>query len=182
MFAGQTAKAYQRIGRTVRELIMFTIRPYQASDLDAIKEITIICFEGVSMDQNIEKRFGPIGGQDWRFRKARHVDADVAANAPGIFVAEVDRVVAGYVSTRLDRATQIGGIPNLGVLPAYRKQGIGRTLLETAITYLREQGMAYARIETLEQNAVGQKLYPSLGFQEFARQIHFIRPLEKQDK
>jgi ribosomal protein S18 acetylase RimI-like enzyme len=156
---------------------MFTIRPYQAEDLDAVKAITLICFDGVSMDQNIEKRFGRVGGQDWRFRKARHIDADVAANAAGIFVAELAGVVAGYVTTRLDPVTQIGGIPNLGVLPAYRNQGIGRALLETAITYLREQGMAYARIETLDQNPIGQKLYPSLGFQEFARQIHFIKPL-----
>jgi hypothetical protein len=34
-----------------------------------------------------------------------------------------------------------------------------------------------SRIETLEQNPIGQHLYPSLGFQEFARQIHFIKPL-----
>ena len=156
---------------------MFTIRKYQEGDLDAIKEITIICFDGVSMDQNIEKRFGHVGEHDWQFRKARHIDADVAANAEGIFVAEVEGVVAGYVTTRVDRVTQIGGIPNLGVLPAYRKQGIGRVLLETAITYLREQGMTYARIETLEQNPIGQHLYPSLGFQEFARQIHFVKPL-----
>ncbi|MFN8491031.1 MAG: GNAT family N-acetyltransferase [Caldilineaceae bacterium] len=156
---------------------MFTIRKYQAGDLDAVKQITLICFDGVSMDQNIEKRFGRVGEHDWQFRKARHIDADVAANAAGIFVAEVEGVVAGYVTTRVDAVTQIGGIPNLGVLPAYRKQGIGRALLETAITYLREQGMAYARIETLEQNPIGQQLYPSLGFQEFARQIHFIKPL-----
>lgn len=156
---------------------MFTIRKYQEGDLDAIKQITLICFDGVSMDQNIEKRFGRVGEHDWQFRKARHIDADVAANAEGIFVAEVEGVVAGYVTTRIDPVTQIGGIPNLGVLPAYRKQGIGRVLLETAITYLREQGMTYARIETLEQNPIGQHLYPSLGFQEFARQIHFIKPL-----
>jgi ribosomal protein S18 acetylase RimI-like enzyme len=161
---------------------MFTIRQYIAADLAAIKEITLICFEGVAIDQNIEKRFGPVGGQDWRFRKARHIDADVAANADGIFVAEVEGVVAGYVTTRVDPATRIGGIPNLGVLPAYRQQGIGRTLLETAITYLREQGMQYARIETLEQNPIGQRLYPSLGFQEIARQIHFIRPLGEGEK
>jgi len=160
---------------------MLTIRTYQSQDLAAIKAITLICFEGVSMDQNIEKRFGLVNNQDWRFRKARHIDADVAANADGIFVAEVDQVVAGYVTARVDAVTKIGGIPNLGVLPAYRKQGIGRTLLETAIAYLREQGMAYARIETLEQNQIGQTLYPSLGFQEFARQIHFIKPLGEEE-
>jgi ribosomal protein S18 acetylase RimI-like enzyme len=158
------------------------IRKYQPDDLETLKTITVICFDGVSMDQNIERRFGLIDGKDWRYRKARHIEDDVTANADGVFVAEVDGQVVGYVSTRIDHATQIGGIPNFSVLPAYRNQGIGRRLLETAVAYLREQGMLYARIETLEQNPIGQHLYPSVGFQEFARQIHFIMPLVGDDK
>ena len=156
---------------------MVTIRKYQPADLPTLQEITVICFDGVAMDQNIERRFGLVAGKDWRFRKARHVEEDARANADGIFVAEVAGQVAGYVSTRVDPATRIGGIPNFSVLPAYRNQGLGRRLLETAVAYLREQGMLYARIETLEQNPIGQHLYPSVGFQEFARQIHFIMPL-----
>ena len=34
-----------------------------------------------------------------------------------------------------------------------------------------------AKIETLEQNPIGRHLYPSLGFQEIARQIHYAMPL-----
>ena len=37
--------------------------------------------------------------------------------------------------------------------------------------------MTVARIETLEQNPIGRQLYPSLGFLEVARQIHFAMPL-----
>jgi len=37
--------------------------------------------------------------------------------------------------------------------------------------------MTVARIETLEQNPIGRQLYPSLGFLEVARQIHFAIPL-----
>ena len=33
------------------------------------------------------------------------------------------------------------------------------------------------RIETLAQNEVGQSLYPSLGFVEIARQIHYAQKL-----
>jgi ribosomal protein S18 acetylase RimI-like enzyme len=154
------------------------IRKYQLSDLDTIKQITILCFDGVSMDQNLEERFGLINDRDWRFRKARHIDLDVATNADGIFVAEVDGQVVGYVTTRVDPVTSVGGIPNFGVLERYRNQGIGRRLLETAIAYLRSEGMQLARIETLEQNPIGQHLYPSVGFQEFARQIHYVMPLD----
>ena len=37
--------------------------------------------------------------------------------------------------------------------------------------------MTVAKIETLEQNPIGRQLYPSLGFQEVARQIHYAMPL-----
>ena len=33
------------------------------------------------------------------------------------------------------------------------------------------------RIETLAHNAVGQHFYPSMGFEEVARQIHYVKPL-----
>ena len=38
--------------------------------------------------------------------------------------------------------------------------------------------MQVAKIETLEQNPIGQTLYPSLGFQEVARQIHYAMRLD----
>ena len=156
------------------------IRRFRESDRERLKAITVICFEGVSVDQNIEKLHGIVGGHDWRWRKARDVDADVAANAEGVFVAEVDGEVVGYISTRVNRDTRIGGIPNFSVLPQCQKQGIGRALASAALEYLREQGMQLARIETLEQNAVGRHFYPQLGFREIARQIHFAMPLGEQ--
>ena len=38
--------------------------------------------------------------------------------------------------------------------------------------------MQAAKIETLEQNLVGQALYPSLGFKEVARQVHYAMRLD----
>ena len=52
------------------------IRPFRPADIDRLKEITSICFDGVSIDRNIEEKFGPIGDHDWRFRKLRHIDAE----------------------------------------------------------------------------------------------------------
>ena len=153
------------------------IRSFQEADREAIKNITAICFEGVGIDYNIEQRYGVIHEMDWRSRKVRHIDADIAANAAGIFVAEEAGAVIGYVTTRIDQASKIGSIPNLGVLPAHRGAGIGRQLIETATAYAKAEGMAYLRIETLDQNPIGQYLYPSCGFEEIARQIHYIKPL-----
>ena len=153
------------------------IRKFREGDREIIKTITAICFEGVSIDHAMEDRYGLIDGKDWRFRKVRHIDSDIAANADGIFVAEVDEQVIGYITTRIDQATKVGGIPNLGVLPGYRGAGIGRQLIETAIAYAKAQGMLHLRIETLAHNPIGQYLYPSCGFQEVARQVHYVLPL-----
>ncbi|MDP6698931.1 MAG: GNAT family N-acetyltransferase [Candidatus Latescibacteria bacterium] len=154
------------------------IRPYRPEDLEALKRITAICFEGVSIDRNIEERFGRIGDRDWQFRKLRHIDEDVAGDrAKGVFVWEQDGDICGYITTRIDRDSKIGGIPNLAVLPAMQGRGIGRKLLEYGLDYMRTKGMECARIETLAQNEVGSRLYPSLGFEEVARQIHYCMRL-----
>ena len=44
----------------------------------------------------------------------------------------------------LTHETQIGGIPNLAVLPKFQRRGIGRQLIEKALAYLQAEGMLYA--------------------------------------
>ena len=58
-----------------------------------------------------------------------------------------------------------------------RGKGLGRRLIEHALDYFRREGLVYAVIETMAQNAIGEHLYPACGFQEVARQIHFARRL-----
>jgi ribosomal protein S18 acetylase RimI-like enzyme len=155
----------------------FVIRTYRPDDLEAIKQLTVDSFQGVTLEQNVEQACGILNGHDWRWRKARHIDDDAAANPSGIFVAESDGRVAGYITTLLDRVAGKGRIPNLAVLADVRGQGIGRALIEHALEYFRREGMAYAMIETMAQNEIGQHLYPACGFVEVARQVHFARKL-----
>jgi len=42
---------------------------------------------------------------------------------------------------------------------------------------MREQGMKIAQIETMASNAIGQHLYPSCGFKEVGRQVHYAMKL-----
>jgi ribosomal protein S18 acetylase RimI-like enzyme len=155
------------------------IRTFLPDDLAVLKEITAICFDGVSIDQGIETQMGLLGGHDWRWRKVKDLDADVAGErAQSVFVYEVESVVAGYITSKVDDETKIGWIHNLAVLPAYQGRGIGRQLIETALDHFRQRGMECAKIETLAQNPVGTKLYPSFGFQEVARQIHYAMSLK----
>jgi ribosomal protein S18 acetylase RimI-like enzyme len=154
-----------------------SIRVYQPEDLAAIKRLTVEAFAGVTLEQNVEEKLGLLHGHDWRWRKARHIDDDVAANAPGIFVAEAEGRVIGYITTRIDRPAGQGRIPNLAVAAEFRAQGLGRRLLERALDYFRAEGLAYATIETMAQNVAGNHVYPACGFEEVARQVHFAQRL-----
>jgi ribosomal protein S18 acetylase RimI-like enzyme len=153
------------------------IRPFHPTDLAKIQEITVESFEGVSIDRNIETRFGVIAGHGWKDRKARGIAMDCEMNPAGVFVAVDGDQIVGYITTRVDRFSGIGQIPNLAVAPEGRGRGIGSSLIEHALAWLRDQGMAMAKIETLDQNERGQQLYPRFGFQEVARQIHYLMPL-----
>ncbi len=154
------------------------IRVYQSGDLAELKRLTLEGFEGIAIDQKVEEACGgALNGHDWRWRKARHIDDDVAANPAGVFVAEADGKVLGYITTRIDHELGKGRIPNLAVDASTRGQGLGRKLIEHALAYFRAEGMEYAMIETMAYNEVGNHLYPSCGFKEVGRQIHFAMKL-----
>jgi ribosomal protein S18 acetylase RimI-like enzyme len=150
------------------------IRPYRESDRPALKAITVEAFASVAIDSNIEKVFGVIAGHDWRWRKARQIDEDCEAPGSAIWVAEYGQgAIVGYITTRLDGEAGIGWIHNLAVTAGLRGQGVGRRLIQHALEKFRAAGLELARIETLDQNPVGQHLYPDCGFVEVARQLHF---------
>ncbi len=153
------------------------IRPYRPEDREILKNITTNTFGPVSIDGNIEKQFGLLNGTDWAWRKRRHIDADCDAQPDGILVAEDEGRVIGYITTRFDPATKLGWIPNMAVEPGHQGRGVGRRLIEAALDLFRRNGMTHAKIETLDQNQVGQKLYPSFGFKEVARQVHYVMKL-----
>ena len=157
------------------------IRLFRGTDLAALKEITVEAFDGTSIDQMIEGRFGLLNGGDWRGRKASHIDADVERDRKGIFVAETAGEVVGYVTTWTDAEAGIGHIPNVAVRAGHRGRGIGRQLIVHALDHFRGMGMTHARIETLENNEVGRHLYTSIGFEEITRQVHFIMALDRKD-
>lgn len=158
------------------------IRPYRSEDLDTIRQITVEAFDGVSIDQAMEREFGLINGRNWQWRKGRHIDVDVQREPEGIFIAEINGQIVGSITTWQDREAGIGHIPNITLVPQCRGKGLGRKLIEYALQHFRDAGLTHARIETLAQNEVGNHLYRSLGFREVARQIHFCADLYEESE
>ena len=157
----------------------YCIRKFKPEDLNDVKAITVEGFAGVSLDHALEEKLGgDLAGHDWCWRKARHIDDDLATHPDGLFVAADDNgSVVGYISTTIDREAGKGRIPNLAVTSKAPGQGMGRALIEHALDYFRSEKLEYAVIETMESNPIGQTLYPDTGFQEIARQVHYAQRL-----
>jgi ribosomal protein S18 acetylase RimI-like enzyme len=153
------------------------IRAYCDSDLPELRRITVESFGSVALEQMLEHKFGIWSGRDWKARKSDHIDDDVAQCPEGCFVAARGNEILGYITVRIDRLNGKGRIPNLAVVEAARGLGLGRRLIQHALDYMRDQGMKLAQIETMASNAIGQHLYPSCGFEEVGRQVHYAMKL-----
>ena len=154
-----------------------TIRRFREPERQVLKDMTVASFANVSIDKNIEDRFGKLGNTDWKERKASHIDDDIAANADGVLVAEYEGEIVGYITVTLNLSACLGRIPNMAVDEKCRGMCIGGKLLDVAFDYMRSEGMTHAKIETLDQNRIGQHLYPKTGFVEVARQVHYVAEL-----
>jgi ribosomal protein S18 acetylase RimI-like enzyme len=150
------------------------IRAAVAGDLKNIVDLTEKEFRSASIDAKIEDI---IGGTPWIETKAAVVKTELEKNPDGCFVAVLDGEIAGYITTAVIAVASRGVIANIAVSSKVQGRGIGRKLIEKALGYFRESGLHQAKIETLASNQVGQHLYPSFGFKEVERQIHYIMPL-----
>lgn len=153
------------------------IRTCQLDDLPALRRITVESFGSVALEQMLEHKFGIWNGRDWKARKADHINDDVDACPEGCFVAVRGDEILGYITLRLDHLNAKGRIPNLAVVEAARGLGLGRRLIQHALDFMRSQGMGLAQIETMAANTIGQHLYPSCGFEEVGRQVHYAMKL-----
>ncbi len=73
----------------------------------------------------------------------------------------------GYVATIqgvMDRGP-IGAIQNVGVIPEYRSQGLGRALVRRALDGFFAAGLQRAYLEVTAENEGAVRLYQDLGFQ-----------------
>ena len=84
-----------------------------------------------------------------------------------LLVAEVERVIAGYILIIYHPGTRLARIYSLAVLPEQRGGGIGHALLTAGEQAAQADGRLYLRLEVSVDNLPAIKLYEALGFQKF---------------
>jgi streptothricin acetyltransferase len=88
----------------------------------------------------------------------------IANPAKTIFFAYADDELAGQLRI-MKYWNGYAYIDDVAVDTKYRRQGIGRALIERAIEWAREKGFPGIMLETQNNNVVGCKLYESCGFE-----------------
>lgn len=115
-------------------------------------------------------------------------ERDLAAPLPHRWwVAEIGTTLAGFVGIGPSRDPidpAVGELDTIAVDPAYWRQGIGRTLLALALSYLRSDGYRHAVLWTLAHYPQGQRFYEAAGWvldggtRDLGRQVRYHHDLE----
>ena len=132
---------------------MITIRVALEDDLAALSEIEAACFS-----------------DPWSEGALR---AHLLSETGLSFVALEDGAVLGYLL--LSCLPPEGEVYRLGVLPAARRRGIGRLLLERGLSAWREAGVSRLFLDVRAGNAPAISLYSALGFTVCGRRAGYYR-------
>lgn len=138
------------------------LRPFRPDDLSAVIEINRVC---------LPENYSP------------YFFMEVYKTCPEAFiVAEIDRKVVGYIMCRLEfgfsdvrrfRMVKKGHIVSVAMLPDYRRQGIGRELVNASLKALELHGAEECFLEVRVVNEEAVALYKQMGFDTIRTASHY---------
>ncbi len=103
--------------------------------------------------------------------------------AQAVLVADLDSAPVGYVSCHLDQEPYMGRIGLVGVSRRAQGQGIGQTLVFSALKWFSTQKVPEVRVVTQGRNCAAQRLYQRCGFLTHSVQLWYHKwyPLAETD-
>ena len=121
---------------------------------------------------DIEFAFACTAAEGWAGETPAVFEAYLAHDPRGCFVADFGTKRAGVcVATRYRRCGFIG---ELVVVKEFRGHGIGKTLFETSLDYLRSSGM---KTVYLDGDLEAVPFYERMGFRKITRSLRFVGSL-----
>jgi GNAT superfamily N-acetyltransferase len=145
------------------------IEPYDPRHFDAVVHLSLRAWSPVfdaiqnAMDVNLYQAFYP---DDWRVSQQKAVEDVCAAKDTNVWVALDAGSTVGFVAVKLDSESSMGEIYMVAVDPNYQGRGIGSSLIEFVVTWMKEAGMSMAMVETGGDpgHAPARRTYEHLGF------------------
>jgi len=95
-----------------------------------------------------------------------------------IFVYERDGALLGFCTVRIDRAPPIqvevqrAEITDLMVCANQRRRGLGRALVERALSWVKERGVERCEVRVASRNSEGQRFWKAVGFDDLMDVLH----------
>ena len=140
----------------------YLLRQFRPEDLSSVIEINKVC---------LPENYSP------------YFFMEVYKSCPEAFVvAEINRDVVGYIMCRLEfgfsdvrrfRMVRKGHIVSVAVMPAYRKQGIGRELVVMSLRALELHGAEECFLEVRVANEEAVRLYKQMNFDTVRLVTHY---------
>lgn len=127
------------------------IRPVSSQDIEEVVQLSILAWEPVFssfrqiMGSKIYSKIYP----DWRKQQSEQIEA-VCRDGERIivWVAELDKVITGFIAYTLNMEAKTGEVEYLAVHPQYQNHGIGTWLNEFVLEKMKEVGIQLAEVGT----------------------------------
>ncbi|MBD2060033.1 GNAT family N-acetyltransferase [Oculatella sp. FACHB-28] len=156
------------------------IEPYAPNQLDAVIQLSLRAWEPVfdsiqnALDAEVYRVFYP---DSWRVSQQKAVEDVCAAEDTNVWVAIDADSTVGFVAVKLHSEDNMGEIYMIAVDPDFQSQGIGTALIEFALAWMKDAGMAIAMVETGGDpgHAPARYTYEKVGF----RQLPIARYFKK---
>jgi ribosomal protein S18 acetylase RimI-like enzyme len=95
-------------------------------------------------------------------------DLDVVAVA-------ADGAIAAFVNGWIDPVNRIGEVGSVGVVPAYRRQGLMRATLFECLRRMQARGIQRTCVSTGVSNIPAIRLYESVGFEIVNQYLYYVK-------
>lgn len=133
-----------------------SIRAGRIEDADSMAAIEALCFS-----------------DPWSAESFRQMMEMPVSHTLTVWDEEAEPMLVGYLLL-LAIAPEVE-IANIAVSPSFRRQGIGRALLEEGIARMRAEGCDRFFLEVREHNLSAQALYSGLGFAQVGRRKNYYQ-------
>lgn len=134
-----------------------TIAHAAPADLDALSQLFDAYRQFYGQPSDVE------AARDWLRNRLRFGESKVLVARQGGAIVGFAQLYPTFSSVRLGRSWILN---DLFVLPATRRQGVARALLDAAADFARSDGAAAISLETTRDNGAARATYRAAGWRE----------------
>lgn len=146
------------------------IEQYNLDHLDAVVNLSLRAWTPVfdsihkAMNTDVYRAFYP---DSWRVSQQKAVEDVCNDEDTHVWVAIEAGAPVGFVAVKLHSEDSMGEIYMVAVDPDFQGRGIGTTLTEFALNWMKDNGMSIAMVETGGDpgHAPARRTYEKVGFE-----------------